>query len=152
MVVVDELTGDSWSIAALEPGVERTFTARTRNAQVGKITNVVVVAWDDLDEIDDADEPEEIRLATAEETVKVEKNKPVTPPAQKDPEETKPETEPKEETPEIVTVDTEIEIPDEDVPLASAPKTGDISALWIALSSVSAAGMILLGKKREDEE
>ena len=151
VVVVDELTGDSWSIAALEPGAQRTFTARTRNAQVGKITNVVVVAWDDNDEIDDTEEPEEVKLATAEDTVKVEKPKPIIPPAQDDPEETKPEeNKPEGETP--VVVNEEIEIPDEEVPLADAPKTGDISALWIALSSASAAGMILLGKKREDEE
>ena len=32
------------------------------------------------------------------------------------------------------------------------PKTGDISALWIALSGISATGVIILGKKREDEE
>ena len=45
-----------------------------------------------------------------------------------------------------------IEIPDEEVPLAAAPKTGDISSLWAALSSFSAAGFFLLGRKRKDEE
>lgn len=49
-------------------------------------------------------------------------------------------------------VDFEIEIPDEEVPLAAAPKTGDISSLWGILSGLSAAGMFLLGRKRRDEE
>ena len=49
-------------------------------------------------------------------------------------------------------VDFEIEIPDEEVPLAAAPKTGDISTLWGLLSGFSAAGMALLGRKRKDEE
>ena len=48
--------------------------------------------------------------------------------------------------------DFEIEIPDEEVPLAAAPKTGDISSLWGILSGLSAAGMFLLGRKRKDEE
>ena len=46
----------------------------------------------------------------------------------------------------------EVEIPDEEVPLAAAPKTGDISGLWSILSGISAAGMFLLGRKRRDEE
>lgn len=46
----------------------------------------------------------------------------------------------------------EIEIPDEEVPLGAAPETGDISGLWIALSGISAAGMLLLSRKRRDEE
>ena len=46
----------------------------------------------------------------------------------------------------------EIEIPDEEVPLAAAPKTGDMSSLWSVLSGLSAAGMFLLGRKRKDEE
>ena len=46
----------------------------------------------------------------------------------------------------------EIEIPDEEVPLAAAPKTGDISALWMALSGLSASGFFFLGRKRKDEE
>ena len=49
-------------------------------------------------------------------------------------------------------VDGEIEIPDEEVPLAAAPKTGDISALWMALSGLSASGFFFLGRKRKDEE
>ena len=68
------------------------------------------------------------------------------------------ETQPTEPTPteqiptEPAAQADEIEIIDEDVPLASAPKTGDISNLWIALSGISAAGVILLGRKREEDE
>jgi len=46
----------------------------------------------------------------------------------------------------------ETEILDEEVPLAAAPETGDISGLWVALSGISAAGMVLLGRKRKEEE
>jgi LPXTG-motif cell wall-anchored protein len=49
-------------------------------------------------------------------------------------------------------VDFEITIPDEEVPLANVPKTGDISGLWAVLSGFSAAGMALLGRKRKEEE
>lgn len=41
-----------------------------------------------------------------------------------------------------------IDIFDEDVPLADVPKTGDISALWMALSSLSAGGLLLLKKRK----
>ena len=41
---------------------------------------------------------------------------------------------------------------DGDVPLANVPKTGDVSAIWVILSMASAGGMIVLNKKREDEE
>ena len=43
----------------------------------------------------------------------------------------------------------ELVIPDEAVPLANAPKTGDITAVWAAVSLISLAGMVLLAKKRE---
>ncbi len=56
-----------------------------------------------------------------------------------------------EDETEIIDED-ETEIIDEEVPLAAAPKTGDISGLWIVLSGFSAAGMFLLGRKRKDEE
>lgn len=39
---------------------------------------------------------------------------------------------------------------DEEVPLAAAPKTGDISALWAAISMISLGGMAVLSKKREE--
>jgi len=43
-----------------------------------------------------------------------------------------------------------IEIFDEDTPLADVPRTGDISGLWILLSSLSAGGLILLNRKKEN--
>ena len=45
------------------------------------------------------------------------------------------------------------EIEPEEVPLA--PKTGDVSALWVGLTAASAggiAGLTLLGKRKKDEE
>ena len=46
------------------------------------------------------------------------------------------------------------ELPEDDVPLAEVPKTGDASILWFALSALSGAGLVGLNltKKREDEE
>ena len=48
----------------------------------------------------------------------------------------------------------EIEIPEEEVPLAESPQTGDGShtALWAALSGFSLLGMLamVLGKKRDE--
>lgn len=46
--------------------------------------------------------------------------------------------------------DNDEEIFDEDIPLADAPATGDISALWLALSAISGTGLVLCRKKRED--
>jgi len=42
------------------------------------------------------------------------------------------------------------EILDEEVPLADAPKTGDISALWAVISLVSLSGALMLIRKREE--
>ena len=42
----------------------------------------------------------------------------------------------------------EIEILDEEVPLADVPKTGDISAIWLVLGGLSAFGLAITGKKR----
>jgi len=44
------------------------------------------------------------------------------------------------------------EILDEDVPLGDIPETGDASAIWMAMSALSGAGLFLTRKKREDEE
>jgi len=44
---------------------------------------------------------------------------------------------------------------EEDIPLADAPATGDISAVWLALSAVSGAGLAgttFLGRKKREEE
>ena len=46
------------------------------------------------------------------------------------------------------------EILDEEIPLADVPKTGDASALWLALSALSGAslaGVSLLGRKKREE-
>lgn len=42
------------------------------------------------------------------------------------------------------------DILDEDVPLANAPKTGDISGLWAVISLCALGGVLLLNKKREE--
>lgn len=150
VVITDELTGDRWTIASLAPGAEQVFTAKTENAAAGSVKNVVVATWNDNDDIDDTDEPDEVKTAGDEEIVEVKKptpKPPVQPTEPTDPEPT--ETEPVNKP---VAQDDEIEILDEEVPLASAPKTGDISLIWIALSGLSAGGMIVLGKKHEDEE
>lgn len=47
------------------------------------------------------------------------------------------------------------EIPEEDPPMAEAPKTGDFSALWLALTGLSGSGLAavtFLGRKKRDEE
>lgn len=47
------------------------------------------------------------------------------------------------------------DIPDEDTPLAEVPKTGDFSALWLALTGLSGSGLAavtVLGRKKRDEE
>ena len=49
----------------------------------------------------------------------------------------------------------EVEIPDEDVPLAETPQTGDTSVIWILAAAVSGIGLVwlgLTGKKRKEEE
>ena len=51
--------------------------------------------------------------------------------------------------------DPGVDIEDPDVPGAEVPETGDISALWLALSALSGtglAGVTLLGRKKRDEE
>ena len=60
--------------------------------------------------------------------------------------------------PEVVIPDEDVplvDIPEEDVPMADVPKTGDASALWLALSVLSGtglAGVNFLGRKKRDEE
>ena len=46
----------------------------------------------------------------------------------------------------------ELEILDEEIPLAQAPKTGDLSSLWAAISGLSLGGISLLNFKRKKEE
>ena len=38
---------------------------------------------------------------------------------------------------------------DEEVPLADAPATGDISAVWALMSFVSVGGVVLMGTRRK---
>ena len=61
---------------------------------------------------------------------------------------------PEEEVP-LAEESSEEEILDEEVPMAEVPETGDMSALWLALSALSGtglAGVSLLGRKKQDEE
>ena len=46
-------------------------------------------------------------------------------------------------------LDKKPDVPDEAVPLAKAPVTGDISGLWLALSGLSGGGMLLNNRKRK---
>ena len=43
------------------------------------------------------------------------------------------------------------EIDDEDVPLADAPKTGDITGVLALISLFSAGGLLVLNRKRDEE-
>ena len=71
ITVTDELTGDSWTVDVLAPGESKTFTAKLENAQPGTVKNVVVVDWNDGDEIPDNEENED-PTTSDEETVVVE--------------------------------------------------------------------------------
>ena len=56
-----------------------------------------------------------------------------------------------EETAAEPVVEEPAEIAEEEVPLADVPKTGDVSALWLALTALSGSGLTglgILGKKR----
>ena len=45
-----------------------------------------------------------------------------------------------------------VKIVDEKVPLAKAPKTGDLSGIWAVISGLSLGGISLLNRKRKEEE
>ena len=45
-----------------------------------------------------------------------------------------------------------VKIVDEKVPLAKAPKTGDLSGIWAVISGMSLGGISLLNRKRKEEE
>lgn len=47
---------------------------------------------------------------------------------------------------------SKIIIEDEKVPLAKAPKTGDLSGIWAVISGLSLGGAALLNRKRKEEE
>lgn len=138
VVVTDELTDDVWVIGALYPGAALSFCTATEQAPEGEIWNTVVASWDDGDEISNETETEEVKHAAAQASVTV--SAPAAPPVSTVP--------PASNQPSAH--GGEIEILDEDVPLADVPLTADISALWLALSCFSAGGAYLLGcRKRE---
>ncbi len=49
-------------------------------------------------------------------------------------------------------VEDEIIIEDEEVPLAGSPKTGDTIGIYAALCAMSGAGMVVLGRKKKEEQ
>ena len=61
-----------------------------------------------------------------------------------------------EEPAEPATVDGDglVELPDEDVPLAEAPKTGDPMLIYAGMTLLSGAGLayLSLGKKKDEED
>lgn len=57
-----------------------------------------------------------------------------------------------EDTPTEEEGEKEVTISGKQVPMAQAPKTGDLSALWLAVSGLSLGGMALLNRKRKEEE
>lgn len=62
---------------------------------------------------------------------------------------------PEEETPTTELPEEPTELPDEETPLAEVPETGDMSALWLAMTALSGtglAGVTFLGRKKRDEE
>ena len=76
---------------------------------------------------------------------------PVTePPVTEPPVTETPAPQPQEEYP-VMTLNDDglVTIDDGDVPLADVPRTGDISLLWMATSSLAAGGIILLNRKRK---
>ena len=127
VVISDNLTGDVWKIAALEPGASRTFAATTETTAPGYITNVAIVNWTDGDDIPDAEETDEVKTGSDDAIVMIQ--------------------DPTEITPQ----DDDVIIEDESVPLASAPRTGDISSLLAVISLASLGGMILLNRKKDEE-
>ena len=83
------------------------------------------------------------------------KNAPVEPeiPVEPPVEPSEPPVEPEQPPVEPEIPEEPIDIPDEEVPLADVPSTGDFSAVWMALTGISAAGLVGLGvtrKKKED--
>ena len=157
VTVTDELVNGSWSIDILEAGGSRTLTTTSVAAEEGTVKNVVVASWTDNDDIPDNEEPEEPKTTSDEETVTVSTPVPEggTPVALDD---EYPIEEPTDPAPPASTnppvyydySDGSVEIPDEDVPLADVPKTGDLSFLWAAISLLSAGSAIALTKKRRE--
>lgn len=58
------------------------------------------------------------------------------------------------EDPDVPQGELPTDLPDEDVPMADAPATGDTLMAWIAAAAVSGVGLVwlsIMGKKRKDE-
>ena len=80
-------------------------------------------------------------------------------PDEETPKDEKPETPDTPDTPDSPDKSTGTfeeleELPEDDVPLADVPATGDLSALWLALSALSATGLVgltIAEKKRKDD-
>ena len=133
VVLTDELTGDTWRIGTMEPGAYRNFAVTSETTEPGSITNVAVVTWTDGDDIPDVEEHDEIKRGSDDALVIVQDPAPV------------------EDIPVPQNDDGDIIIEDEDVPLAAAPKTGDISGILMAINLISLSGMFLLKGKKEEE-
>ena len=133
VVLTDELTGDTWRIGTMEPGAYRNFAVTSETTEPGSITNVAVVTWTDGDDIPDVEEYDEIKRGSDDALVIVQDPAPV------------------EDIPVPQNDDGDIIIEDEDVPLAAAPKTGDISGILMAINLISLSGMFLLKGKKEEE-
>ena len=139
VVVTDDMTHDVWMIGVLYPGAALSFSAVTENAQAGTLWNTAVASWGDGDEIPDEEETEEIKRAAGQVSVTVQM--PVTPTVFDTPVNAGTQ----------VVQGGEIDIFDEEVPLADVPRTGDVSALWLALSGLASGGLVLLGRKRKED-
>lgn len=130
-----------WEIGTLEIGASVELKFEVVAVESGNVKNVAVVEADG----DLSDEDEVV-------TIVVTPDPGPDPTPDPDPD---PIVIPDEPTPLApAPVEEPIEILDEEVPLANVPKTGDISALWYAMSAISGLGMLGLavtGKKKEEE-
>ena len=57
---------------------------------------------------------------------------------------------PDEDVPLADIPEEDVEILDEDVPLANVPKTGDISLMWYLTTLLSACGLAFLSLRKKD--
>jgi uncharacterized repeat protein (TIGR01451 family)/LPXTG-motif cell wall-anchored protein len=128
-----------WEIGTLEIGASVELKFEVVAVESGNVKNVAVVEADG----DLSDEDEVVTIVVTPDPG---------PGPDPDPD---PIVIPDEPTPLApAPVEEPIEILDEEVPLANVPKTGDISALWYAMSAISGLGMLGLavtGKKKEEE-
>ena len=56
------------------------------------------------------------------------------------------------EVPQVETPEELVEIPEDIVPLANVPKTGDISSLWYVMGLLAACGLAILRVFKGKEE